>query len=1064
MGDNQLQGGVAATPKPVLRDARGRVYEPAVGPRLKILLAFIFACVAVLGASGVYLLAIDLLEKSRGFTYTNQFTLWMFLAHVLVGVLLVVPFLVFGFIHLASARRRKNRLAVRLGIALFISGILVGVTGLALIQLEATLKVLNLSFKFPQLPTGTPARAVIYLLHAIVPVAAVALYVLHRRAGPDIKWKWGIAWGGAVSVFVLIMAAMHSQDPRKWYARGSPEGARYFEPSKARTVDGNFIPETALMMDDYCLKCHQDIYQGWFHSAHHFSSFNNPPYLFSVRETRKVSLARDGEVRASRWCAGCHDPVPLFSGQFDNPNFDDVHHPTAQAGITCTVCHAIVNVNSRVGNADYTIEEPQHYPLAYSTNPVLQWLNNQIVKAKPDFHKKTFLKPFHRTEAFCSTCHKVSIPMALNHYKEFLRGQNHNDTFLLSGVSGHGARSFYYPPEAKTNCAQCHMPLEPSFDFGSKEYDDSGVRKVHNHLFPGGNTGLPWLVSKEKPDRAEKLRAASARQADFLRGEYPENAGPPLRIDLFGIKKEGTIDGALIAPLRPRLPALERGNSYLVEVVIRTLTVGHPFTQGTADSNEVWVDFEARSGGKLIGRSGAMDGGEDRGRVDEWSHFVNVLMLDRDGHRIDRRNPQDIFTPLYNHQLPPGAGQVVHYRLNVPPDASAPVELRVRLRYRKFDHKYMEYVYGEGKVPELPVVDLCQDRVTLPLVGGAEVLEQHSPIKPAWQRWNDYGIGCLLEGGADAKKGELRQAEQAFRRLIAEEDRAAHGHGFLNLARVYNAEGRLAEATEALNSARTAEPPAPWWTVAWFTGLVNAQNGHLDEAIASFRQIVDPAQQPAHRKFDFTLDYVVHNELGKTLFERSQLERDDRAARDQYLRAAIDALERTLAIDPEDLDAHYWLAQCYARIGEGLAEPAKDSSLGSDVKALGQLLATDQQPRPRRLEAAAELCRAVTVLGSEPTDPKRPKLPTLNAVREQCLPVYRHTGDAALSAAAAAVLGCIHRQEHAIYRPDDNAQDRTIGLYRRSHPAADHASHAIVIYSLDRPGAPRTAEGKVAQR
>ena len=29
-------------------------------------------------------------------------------------------------------------------------------------------------------------------------------------------------------------------------------------------------------------------------------------------------------VKASRWCAGCHDPVPFFSGAFDDPKFDDV--------------------------------------------------------------------------------------------------------------------------------------------------------------------------------------------------------------------------------------------------------------------------------------------------------------------------------------------------------------------------------------------------------------------------------------------------------------------------------------------------------------------------------------------------------------------------------------------------------------------------------------------------------------------------------------------------------------------------------------------------------------------
>src|SRR5205823_10282269 len=89
----------------------------------------------------------------------------------------------------------------------------------------------------------------------------------------------------------------HSHDPRAWYAKGSPEGERYFEPSSSRTKDGKFISADVLMMDQYCLKCHADAYNGWFHSAHHFSSFNNPPYKFSVDETREVSLKRDVKFR-----------------------------------------------------------------------------------------------------------------------------------------------------------------------------------------------------------------------------------------------------------------------------------------------------------------------------------------------------------------------------------------------------------------------------------------------------------------------------------------------------------------------------------------------------------------------------------------------------------------------------------------------------------------------------------------------------------------------------------------------------------------------------------------------
>ena len=47
-----------------------------------------------------------------------------------------------------------------------------------------------------------------------------------------------------------------------------------------------------------------------------------------------------------------------------------------------------------------------------------------------------------------------------------------------------------------------------------------------------------------------------------------------------------------------------------------------------------------------------------------------------------------------------------------------------------------------------------------------------------------------------------------------------------------------------------------------------------------------------------------------------------------------------------------------------------------------------------------------------------------------------------------------HRTLHERFRPDDNARDRAIAIHRRSHPAADHAAQSIVIYPLQRPGAP----------
>ena len=59
------------------------------------------------------------------------------------------------------------------------------------------------------------------------------------------------------------------------------------------------------------------------------------------------------------------------------------------------------------------------------------------------------MKPFMRQDSaeFCSSCHKVHLDQPVNHYR-WLRGFNEYDNWQASGVSGQGARSFYYPPKS----------------------------------------------------------------------------------------------------------------------------------------------------------------------------------------------------------------------------------------------------------------------------------------------------------------------------------------------------------------------------------------------------------------------------------------------------------------------------------------------------------------------------------------------------------------------------------------------------------------------------------------
>ena len=314
----------------------------------------------------------------------------------------------------------------------------------------------------------------------------------------------------------------------------------------------------------------------------------------------------------------------------------------------------------------------------------------------------------------------------------------------MSGVSGHRVDSFYYPPQAKQGCGDCHMPLARSDDPAARPAPDGSGRVVHDHLFAAANTAVPLMVGEgEGNDARLDLLARAAR------------------IDLFGIKEDGAIDGTLHAPLRPSRPTLEPGKRYLLELVVRTTGMGHALTQGTADSNELWLDLTLRDGERIIGRSGGL--GAER-EVDPWSYFLNAYVLDREGNRIERRNVQDIAVALYDHQIPPGAAAVVHYAFEVPRDATGPITIDAALCYRKFDSRFLRFVEGEDfAANRLPVATLATDRILLPLAVGGAAPEPGAEIKVAeWERWNDYGIGLLREAGETGKQGELRQAAEAF--------------------------------------------------------------------------------------------------------------------------------------------------------------------------------------------------------------------------------------------------------------------------------------------------------------
>lgn len=916
---------------------RRRRPEPVLSPALRRLLGVVYILFGLLAVNSLYLVGVHLTGQISGRQLENPFYLFMFLFHLGAGLVLLMPALAFGGLHLRRAWRwrRINRYAVRAGVALFATVILMLLSGIALTR-------------FGFLEINHPLyRSSAYWIHALTPLVIAWLFVLHRLAGPRLQWRAGAAWGGAAVAFTAVALGLHL-----WSPVSEPELTRPYQPALIKTHEGRRIPASHLMTDAFCAECHADIARQAQFSMHRLSSFNNPVYRFSVEETRDTVLRRDGHVEASHFCAGCHDPVPLLSGRFSDPDYAPEQDPASQAGITCMTCHAITAVNSPKGNADFTLVDPPRYPFAFSDNPALQYVNRQLIKAKPAFHKKTLLKPHHRSAEFCAGCHKVHLPYALNRYR-WLRGQNHYDSFLLSGVSGHRVDSFYYPEQAAGNCAECHMPAVASEDPAARDFTGEGERSVHDHRFAAANTAIPYLLEfplEEIEIRRDRLREAA-------------------RVDIFGLREEGRVNGRLHAPLRPALPTLEPGRTYLLETVIRTLGVGHELTQGTADSNELWLDVTVTSGGRIIGRSGARDAS---GEVDPWAYYVNAYVLDREGNRIDRRNVQDIFVALYNHQIPPGAAAVVHYALRVPPELTEPVRVEARLQYRKFDTRLLRHVQGRKFAGNtLPVTTLASDTLTLPVAGGGEVSGQARKI-PEWERWNDYGIGLLRQGSQGSNKGELRSATAAFERVEA----LGRPDGPLNLARVYYKEGRITDAAAALRRAAQFEPPPPPWTLAWLSALVDREQGRLDAAIARLQALADTRFQDArNRGFDFGADYRMRNMLGRTLYERARQARSEaeRPERQDLLQRAKAGFKAVLEADPENVTAHYNLALVSAELGQAEAAErhrALHERYRPDDHAVERAVAQHRARNPAA-DHAAEAVAIYDLQRSESIDPAR---------------------------------------------------------------------------------------------
>lgn len=705
-------------------------------------------------------------------------------------------------------------------------------------------------------------------------------------------------------------------------AMGGADGP--FFPSAAETEHGGLIPEEFFLGSEKCGRCHGDITHQWSESAHRFASFNNPWYRRSIEYMQSVV-----GVTPSKWCAGCHDHAVLFSGLMDQPLEEIADRPSASAGLGCVSCHAITRVKDTMGNAGFVIEYPEMHDLAASEDPLIRTLHDLVIHLDPEPHREAFLKPLHTgdSSAFCSTCHKVHLDQPVNDYR-WLRGFNSYDNWQASGVSGEGARSFYYPESPQT-CADCHMPPVAGEDPAAR----NGL--LRSHRFAAANTALPTHFGLDQQLQAVRdfLRAGQVTVDIFglVREDegvpaggdaQPAGADPLALASTFAVGEEAAAAagryapsgplGELSAPLDEVLPALIPGETVRVDVVVRTRNVGHFFPSGTVDAQEAWLEFRAEdaAGRRFFWSGFTGEAGETADApVDGSAHFFRSLLLDARGNPINKRNAWSARSVLYVSPIPPGAAHTVRYRLRIPDEVEGPVTLTARLNYRKFDWWHTQWTFrGEldesaevassyddrevrfdedVPVPDVPVVEMAVASLRLPVASATSRAPEAAPGDLAHAlRFNDYGIGLLLQG-------DLRAAEAAFStvaRLAPE-----YADAPVNIARVRLQEGDPGGAMEALETALGLTPGLP--RALFFRAMALKALGRYDEALTDLAAV-----QEVHPR-----DRVVNNQVGRLLFLKREYAE------------AVSVLEQTLAIDPEDLEAHYNLMLA----SQGLQDPER---------------------------------------------------------------------------------------------------------------------------------------------
>ncbi len=481
---------------------------------------------------------------------------------------------------------------------------------------------------------------------------------------------------------------------------------RPFAPSLVRTKSGWAYDPTTLSDSAACgtSGCHSDILQEWGPTAHRYSSSD-----VAFQAVQKLML-EDVGAEATRYCAGCHDPIALLSGS-KNINVEGLTSVGADEGVSCIICHSITQTDVR-GNADYTVTQPARYIGERKPGALNKWLSDFLIRAYPQKHRESFTISLYKTAEYCGACHKQFIDEEVNRIG-WVQLQNQYDNWKDSRWYHEGE------PAKNITCRECHMPLVDSTDPAAGDASDYNRnpldRKHRSHRFLAANQVMPALL--DLPGASEHIELTEK----WLRGEIevPEIAdkwtsGPVIRLELAGPDT-----------VRP-------GEEVDINVVVTNNKTGHGFPTGPLDIIRSWVELTVVDDqGRVVHESGKPD---EQGKMTEDAMVFKAEGIDRYGKDIDRHNLWEMVGARFKRALFPGMKDSETYSFTCPgflapamleaeaeaserafeaPGDSGELRVTAVLNYQKADAAFLDGLFGVDAGIRTPITQLAEAELTI---------------------------------------------------------------------------------------------------------------------------------------------------------------------------------------------------------------------------------------------------------------------------------------------------------------------------------------------------------------